>query len=268
MANPLIWTPDKIRLAMALTLERALMDYMNPNFYIKRKKEALEYNPEEFFYEKVDENYTKEHPLNFVNICDILHLSRKRFLFAVEAFRMKGITYEDLLKKAHERRKRKGKKRKGIGIRVRKKYGAELMELYEILLKEGRVMSTEYFKARRIRGKVDLNKVKKIVREREEFDKNQKKEMKSKGIIKYEAIYNSKTDKLADLILMFGRWAGYRISELCEFPEGLNYITRFILNPDNDFDDEFRELVQRVMHKYNDGRRSSYSHGDDRDIPY
>lgn len=251
MVNPEIWTPDKVRLAMVLILERSIMDYMNPNFFIKKSNKAEEYNPEDFFYCKPNYGYA----FDFNVISDYLSIPKRKFLHTIEEFRMQGITYDDLLKKAHERQKRKEKKRK---YNTPRKHSSAMLLLYQILLNEGRVVMEENYKIKKIRGKVDLNKVRTKVKEREEYESKQRKELKKKGIIKYEAVYNKKNDKLADLILLFGRWAGYRISELCDFPEGVNYIQRFLLNQENNFEDDFRDMVMRVASIYGDGRRSSY----------
>ena len=62
---------------------------------------------------------------------------------------------------------------------------------------------------------------------------------------RYEVIKYRNT--ITDIILFFGAWKGYKLSEMIEDYDGRRYITTFLLSPDSNFPKDFQQVVQEVV---------------------
>ena len=68
--------------------------------------------------------------------------------------------------------------------------------------------------------------------------------------IRYEII--KRRDSIVDVKLLFGKWNGFKISEMWDDPDGRNYIRRFLMDHKNNFPKDFEEAVEEVIEGLDD----------------
>lgn len=53
--------------------------------------------------------------------------------------------------------------------------------------------------------------------------------------------------RVIDVMLKFGSWSGFKITEMMDDPQGQRYVTTWLLNKDNDFPKKLIAAIEEIL---------------------